>query len=138
MTLLDEAFRLDNLQRAWRWIRSDPSPSYKNYFRGLYRNYAVADKALLENLLDRLRRRVYEPAHACKIFFPKVSGGLRPYGLLTVEDQVVYQALVNVVAEKLYPRVKARYLVDTFSHLYAGKTSIYFFRKWKWGYAAFN
>ena len=42
------------------------------------------------------------------------------------------------MAEKLHPKVKARYFVDTFSHLYAGKTSIYFFRKWKWGYAAFN
>ena len=52
------------------------------------------------SLRDRIRRGVYEPASSCKIFLPKPSGLLRPITLLTVEDQVVYQALVNVGGEK--------------------------------------
>ena len=66
------------------------------------------------------------------------SGIVRPYTLLTVEDQIVYQAMVNVVAEKLFPHVRARYLTEAFGHLYAGKSSIWFYRKWSDGYAAFN
>lgn len=94
-----------NLDRAWRWILSNPDPVYKGYFRSLYANYGVASTELLRDLGERLRRGVYEPAPSCKLFLPKPSGVLRPFTLLTVEDQVVYQALVNVVAERLFPKV---------------------------------
>jgi hypothetical protein len=92
----------------------------------------------LADLQKRLKRGTYQPAHACKIFYPKRSGILRPYTLLTVEDQIVYQSLVNVVAERLFPHVKSRYLTETFGHLYAGKSSVWFYRKWSDGYNAFN
>ena len=87
---------------------------------------------------DRLTRGVYEPAHACKIHFPKKSGGLRPYSLLTVEDQIVYQAMVNVVAERHTPRVRDRHFAEVFSHIYAGKSSVWFYRKWQNGYREMN
>jgi hypothetical protein len=69
---------------------------------------------------------------------PKRSGILRPYTILTVEDQIVYQGLINVIAERLAPRVRSRYLVQTFGHLYAGSTSQWFYRRWSDGYQAFN
>ncbi len=109
MADLDKLRTLDNRQRAWRWIRSSPDAAYKSYLRHLYRNYAVADDALLADLADRLKRGLYQPREACKLFFPKSSGILRPYSLLAVEDQIAYQAAVNLVAEKLLPRVKHRY-----------------------------
>lgn len=92
MADLDQLRAKDNLQRAWRWVRSNPDASYKSYFRHLYENFAVADDALLADLADRLKRGVYHPSGACKLFFPKASGILRPYSLLTVDDQIIYQA----------------------------------------------
>lgn len=138
MGLLKNAYDAANLERAWRWIRSNPDPEYKSYFRDAYPQFALADTALIADLLKRLKRGTYEPAHACKVFYPKRSGILRPYTLLSVEDQIVYQALVNLVAEQLFPRVNSRYLTVTFGHLYAGKSSTWFYRKWSDGYAAFN
>ncbi len=138
MPTLDQAFSQGNVRRAWRWICSNPNAQWKSYFRRLYRQFAIADESLLTDLADRLRRGLYEPEHACKLFFPKASGVVRPYSLLTVEDQVVYQALVNVVAEKLYPRVRKRYVRETYGNMYAGKSSPWFYRKWQDGYAAFN
>jgi hypothetical protein len=138
MGLLRDAYDSANLDRAWRWIRSNPDSEYKSYFRSAYTQFALADSALLADLQKRLKRGTYQPSHACKIFYPKRSGILRPYTLLTVEDQIVYQALVNIVAEQLFPHVKARYLTETFGHLYAGKSSVWFYRKWSDGYAAFN
>lgn len=128
----------ENLRRAWRWIRSNPDANYKAYFRPLYQHYAVAEEALLAELANRLKRDVYEPSPACKLFLPKASGILRPLSLLSVEDQIAYQAAVNVVAEKLLPRVRKRYLTQVFGHLYAGKQSTWFYRKWSSGYKAFN
>ena len=132
------AARLDNLNRAWQWIRSNPDRAYKSHFRELYSAYATADAALLRHLKDRLDRSIFEPSDACKLFLPKPSGILRPYTLLGIEDQIVYQALANIVAERLHPRVRAKYNRQVFGHQYAGSSSLWFYRKWTDGYKAFN
>ena len=138
MTDLDKLRQLDNMRRAWRWVQSNADPVYKSHFRALYQHFAVAENALLEDLADRLKRDIYEPEPACKLFHPKASGILRPYSLLSVEDQIVYQSAVNLIAEKMFPRTRQRYLKQVFGHLYAGKTSTWFYRKWADGYRAFN
>lgn len=138
MTLLSQVIQRDNLYRAWRWVQSNPDAAYKGFFRASYANYRVAEDALLDGLRERLRSGAYQPAHACKLYFPKPSGGLRPYSLLTVEDQIVYQAIINFVAERLTPRIRERQLSEVFSHLYAGKSSVWFYRKWKNGYREMN
>ena len=111
---------------------------YKSYFRDLYGVYAIADQANLRELQRKLKRGIYEPCDPCKIYLPKPSGILRPYTLLTVDDQIVYQAAANVIAERLAPRVRHRYNVETFGHLYASKSSSWFYRKWSDGYVAYN
>lgn len=83
-------------------------------------------------------RGVFMPSDACKVFFPKPSGILRPYTLLIIEDQIVYQAMANIVAEKLFPHVRSKYNKQVFGHLYAGTSSKWFYRKWSNGYKAFN
>lgn len=138
MSLLKAAAKLENLQRAWRWIRSNPDRAYKAHFRELYSAYATADEALLKHLKNRLDRSIFEPSDACKLYLPKPSGILRPYSLLGIEDQIVYQAMANVVAERLHPHVKGRYNRQVFGHQYAGASSLWFYRKWTDGYKAFN
>lgn len=138
MADLDQLRHPDNLRRAWRWLRSNADAAYKSYFRSLYQRFAIAEEALLDDLADRLKRGIYEPEPSTKLFHPKASGILRPYSLLSVEDQIVYQAAMNLIAEKLYPRVIQRYHKSVFGHLYAGKSSTWFYRKWADGYKAFN
>jgi Reverse transcriptase (RNA-dependent DNA polymerase) len=132
------AAKIENLQRAWQWIRSNPDRAYKSHFRELYSAYATSDGALLKQLKSRLDRSIFEPSDACKLFLPKPSGILRPYTLLGIEDQIVYQAMTNVVAERLHPRVRAKYNRQVFGHQYAGASSLWFYRKWTDGYKAFN
>ncbi|MDR2219482.1 MAG: RNA-directed DNA polymerase [Methylobacillus sp.] len=138
MATLIQLRNKDNLRRAWRWIQSNADASYKSYFRSLYQDYAVAEDALLDDLADRLRRGIYEPSSATKIYFPKASGILRPYSLLNIDDQIVYQAAVNLIAERMSPKMRQRYNKTVFGHLYAGKSSVWFYRKWSEGYKAFN
>jgi hypothetical protein len=136
--LCPKAFDRRNLERAWRWIRSNPDANYKRFCNLQYSRFAVADDLIIDYIRDRLRRGIYEPSHSSKFLIPKASGILRPYTILTVEDQIVYQALANVIAERLASRIRNRYFVQTFGHLYAGKTSTWFYRKWSDGYTAFN
>jgi hypothetical protein len=128
----------ENLDRAWLWIRSNPDAQYKSYFRNLYVHFAASEELLLNDLADRLRRNTYEPEPSCKIFHPKPSGILRPLSLLTVEDQIAYQAAVNIVAEKLSRKTRRKQHRNVFGHLYAGKNSTWFYKKWSDGYKAFN
>lgn len=65
-------------------------------------------------------------------------GILRPYTLLSIEDQIVYQAVANVVAERLHPHVRGGYNRQVFGHQYAGASSLWFYRKWTDGYKALN
>jgi retron-type reverse transcriptase len=135
---LTRAWSTPNLRRAWLWIRTNPDRAYKSYFRELYSAYAVSDDPLIAHLHDRLRRGLYEPSDACKLLLPKPSGIFRPYSLLTIEDQIVYQAMANAIAEKLFPHVRHLYNNEVFGHLYAGSKSLWFYRKWTDGYSAFN
>src|SRR2546425_9256723 len=134
----DQAFSVDNLSRAWRWTHRSPDAMFTNYFRHIYRAYSLAVDNNLLDLRTRLIKDTYRPSHSAKVYFPKSSGILRTYTLLTAEDQIVYQALVNVIAEKLLPRVKHRYNKQVFGHLYAGKRAFWFYRNWREGYRKFS
>lgn len=127
-----------NLARAYRWTQSNSEAYYKSFFRDAYAAYAGNSPGNLARLRRQLVRNAFQPSHASKIFLPKASGLLRPYTLLTVNDQVVYQACANIVADKLKPNIKKRYLKSIFGHLYAGKSSPFFYMKWQNGYRAFS
>lgn len=135
---LRTAWSRDNLHLAWERVRASTDRAYKAYFRELYAAYASSDAMLLEHLQDRLSRGIYQPEDACKINLPKPSGILRPISLLAVEDQIVYQALANVVGEYLAPRIRHRYDREVFGHQYAGNVGPWFYKKWTSGYRAFN
>ena len=49
MNLPAAVYRIENLQRAWRWIRSNPDAG-KIYFREHYAAYATAQDSLLSEL----------------------------------------------------------------------------------------
>lgn len=135
---LNKAFSESNINLAWKWINSNTEKLYKNYFRDLYKSFALSYSENITEISKELKKGTYEPSLAIKVILPKKSGILRPYTLLSVKDQIVYQALMNVIAEKMYPQVKASYLKDSFGHLYAGGKSEFFYKKWTYCYKAFN
>ena len=131
-------YNRENLKRAWRWIISNPDYRYKSYFRDFYNSYNLAIDANLNSLKNKLKDQIYTPGLPSKIYAPKKSGILRVYTLLPVEDQIVYQAYVNIIAEAAYEKIRNRYYKTVFSNLYAGKKSIWFYRKWDQGYKSLN
>lgn len=106
MTDLSKVFELSNLHRAYRWMMSNPDASYKSYFRDSYDAFAIASDTHLKWIRAEGLKERYEASHASKILIPKPSGVLRPISLLKVEDQIVYQAIVNLISEALKKRTK--------------------------------
>jgi len=126
------------MRRAYRWLLSNPDAAYKSYFRDSYDAFATASDTLLKRLrLDCLSGK-YEPSNASKVYLPKLSGTLRPISLISTEDQIVYQAIVNAVAHQLHRRTKQRYNKRIFANMYGGKSSQFFYRRWQNGYREFG
>jgi len=135
---LTRAFSTKNLTKAWEWILSNPDWKYKQYFRHLYRAYSVCSSENLAHLALRLREETYTATTPVRVYCPKRSGILRPYTLLSIEDQIVYQALANIVAPKLYATTRKRYLKTVFGNLYAGGDSDFFYADWRETYPKFS
>jgi hypothetical protein len=71
---------------------SNPDAHYKSYFRDSYDAFALASDTHLKWIRQEVLRDRYAVSHASKVMLPKASGTLRPLTLLTVDDQIVYQA----------------------------------------------
>jgi retron-type reverse transcriptase len=137
VTTLDKVFDLKNLRRAYRWTLSNPDALYKSFFRDSYDAFALASDTHLKFLREKGLGERYEPAHAAKVLVPKPSGTVRPITLLTIEDQIVYQACINLVADALKKRTSHRYETKVFAHLYAGRSSPFFYKRWQNSYRRF-
>lgn len=55
-----------------------------------------------------------------------------------MNDQVTYQAVVNVIANEFYRALRPFYEVKTFGALFAGRNSPFFYRPWRRCYRKFN
>ncbi len=135
---LDRAYSLDNLRLAWQRVLSNQDAAYKGYFRHIYRAYSLSLDPNLKALHARLALHGHLPEYATKLYMPKASGILRIYSLLSLEDQIVYQALVNVVAQKLYPKVRKNYYKTVFGNIFTSPSNQFFYRSWKTSYRRFT
>lgn len=127
-----------NLDRAWLRVRTSTDYAYKLYFRHIYNAVALISDDVLSDIRDRLRSGTFRPSASAKLFFPKATGILRPVTLLSVEDQIVYQAIGNVVGDRLITRVGSRYNRSVFGNLYAGKHSPFFYQDWRRSYPLYT
>lgn len=135
---INQAFSLVNLRRCWGWIKSNPEAGYKGYFRHIYRAYELGIDKNLEELSRKLKKGLFQPSFAEKLYFPKGSGLLRPWTLLGVEDQIAYMAAASIAAIRLHPRVRRQYETTVFGNLYAGKKSDFFYRDWRRCYRSYT
>jgi hypothetical protein len=74
-----------------------------------------------------------------RIYLPKPSGLLRPLTLLTLEDQIVLQAIANKIASHLFERRKKVERRLVFSNcLESDVNSIFFLQDWRPTYSGFK
>lgn len=127
-----------NFALAWDRLLRSTEPSFKWYWRP---SAAIAS-TIATKLLDRLRKEVkagtFHPDHVCLFSEPKASGLLRHKSILSIGDLIAYQAIVNVVADRLYMKIKPRYGVSVFGNLYSGPKDKFFMLDWRRSYQAFN
>lgn len=66
----------------------------------MFPSYNLALKENLTDLIQDIKEGNCEPNMPTVVYLPKKSGILRPITLLFLRDQIVYQAILNVIADK--------------------------------------
>ena len=127
-----------NLTLAWRRITTGGNHQYKRLYRQIYLAYEVALDANLRDLRQRLLGGSFQPNHPERIYIPKPSGLHRPLTLLSIEDQIVFQAFANLAAKRVQVRRAPLQSKTVFSNILQDPASIFFFRQWQETYAAFQ
>src|SRR5450759_241005 len=129
----------ENLSLAWTRIRSGQNLQYKQHYRDLFLAYGLAEERNLELLSKRLLGGSYTPSPPLRFYVPKSTGLHRPLTFLHLDDLIFYQAIANVVAEKLGPQRAPVENVVVFSNLLNHDSySIFFFKQWRRAYRQYR
>jgi len=126
-----------NFLLSWRRINTGSNAYYKRFFRKTYIAYEISLENNINSLIERIKSGSYIPKKPERIFIPKPSGLQRPITLLSIEDQIIWQALANFLQRKhrvRRDRVEERVV---YSNLYS-PNKIFFFKSWKICYRNFQ
>ena len=128
-----------NLALAYTRILTNPESTYKNFFRDTYSIYGMASEKNIALLQKRVKAG-YLPTQSIRVFMPKANGLNRMYTLLSIEDQIVYQAYANILAKSLtsIPGITKRYKKSVFGNLCTPSESEFFYQRWQDSYKAYT
>lgn len=118
-----------NLLLAWRRITTATNFRYKQFFRHPYQCWGLGEAELLKDLRHGLQAN-WRPTEPLPVWIPKADGLHRAISLLTIEDQIVLQALANVCVEKLRGRRRQVERGHVFSNRINAPNDIFFVRPW--------
>ena len=124
-----------NLLLAWRRITSSRDARYKAFFRHILEAYELSFDKNIDDLRRRLQNGEYTAQTPIRFYVPKPSGLQRPLTLLSIEDQIVLQALANLFAEKVRTKrskLEGKYI---YSNKLGKKDSQFFLEKWQLGFS---
>lgn len=128
---------MSNLELAVIRLNTSMNTYYKQFFRPLYQMYNINARENLHNLQTKLRSHSYSPNEAVKIYSPKPSGLQRPITLLSIEDQILLQAIANIYADYFYSTFKKLIGREIFSNWPQKSESIFFLQKWQYSYKSY-
>lgn len=121
-----------NLMLAWNRVSTGGNIAYKKYFRQVLYAYEFASVQNIRDLHTHLAGGSFQAGTPSRLFVPKGAGLNRSITLLHVEDQIVLQALANVLAAKIRPRRQAVEGKVVFSNqLNSDYDSIFFLENWR-------
>jgi len=115
-----------NLKLAWLRISTGRNLQHKRFFRHLYGAYEAGLDANIALLHEKLSGG-WKATPPIRIYLPKPSGLLRPLTLLSLEDQIILQAVANKVASHLFQRRKKVERRLVFSNCLESKADSIFF-----------
>lgn len=133
----------DNFRLAYVRLRTASRNLYKSIY---YEDLKLFGLYLDENIatvIYNIKQDIYKPEKCHKIFIPKKDILVRPLSMLTFIDLLVYQAIVNVIADAAYDVISPFYDKTIFGNV-VNKSDAniidkqFFFKSWKKRWKRFN
>ncbi len=90
----EQVLAADNLQRAWRRVKSNARAPGVDGMTG--EAFPVLVREDWPRIRSALTEGTYRPAPVRRVFIPKPDGSQRPLGVPSVLDRVIQQALAQV------------------------------------------
>lgn len=129
----------DNLHLAWKRILTSTRFQYKALCRESYDAFSWHVERKIDLYSAELREKIYQPLSSSKFYIPKKNGLVRPMTVLSVKDQLFYQAITNLLCEgKLQDIRKFRRGTVFGGFNVQSPKSIYFLSFWKTEYKAYK
>ena len=131
----------ENFTLAYKRLKTIKKHEYKDFYYHDFKAFEALFNQNIETLISDIAEEIYEPSSCEKYYMPKKKNLARPITLLTLIDQIVYQAIANVVADLFYPTMSRYFNLNTFGNLFIptdAPNNIFFFEQWKTQWKKFN
>ncbi len=125
-----------NFYLAFERLRTASRNLYKELY---YEDIKIFGLFLDDNiklLLKEIEQGLFKPESSYKIFVTKKNNLVRPLSLLKFKDLLVYQAIINIIADAVYDDIAPYYNNIIFGNIYttsndSERERFFFFKPWK-------
>lgn len=135
-TQFNDFLTIENFHLAYQRLQTASRDLYKELY---YEDLQIFGLFLDDNiklLVNEIEQGIFKPESSYKIFIPKKNNLVRPLSLLKFKDLLVYQAIVNTIADIIYDDISIFYNNVIFGNVYhtrydSDKDRVFFFKPWK-------
>lgn len=128
---IDNWLKYDNFYLAFKRLQTIPRDYYKNlYWNDLY-YFGMDINKNINTIISIIKEDLYLPSNSSKIYLPKSTGLVRPISVLTFIDLLVYQSIINILANVFRPSFLPFYNNFVFGNILNNPDNIFFYKNWK-------
>ena len=132
----DLFLNIHNFELAFKRLQTSRRDLYKDLYHEDMNIFGLLLNNNIESLIHEIKQKIFKPERSHKIFIPKKNNLVRPLSLLYFKDLLVYQAIINVIADSVYNNISPYYNNIIFGNYYhtsqdSEKDKIFFLKPWK-------
>lgn len=143
MNQFERFLNIENFRLAFIRLKTAQRNLYKSIYYPDLKIFEVFLEDNLTTLIRQIASNTYTPEQSHKIFIPKKNLLVRPLSMLKLTDLIVFQAIVNIIADESYDKIAPVYDNTVFGNIVntssASETDrIFFYRSWKKSWKRFS
>lgn len=126
-----------NFELAFKRLQTAPRNLYKEIYSEDLRIFGFSLERNIEAFVYEISEGIFTPAKSFRIFQPKRNNLVRPISLLKFKDLLIYQSIVNIIAESVYEEISPYYNSIIFGNVITNPKDshadnrIFFYKNWK-------
>ncbi|SRR5579883_130658 len=124
----------DNFHLAYLRLQTASRTLYKELYYEDLKIFSFFLEKNISILINEIKHEIFRPESSYKVFIPKKNNLFRPLSLLKFKDLLVYQSIINTIADIVYDEIYPYYNHIIFGNVYNTSNEndkFFFFKPWK-------